>query len=241
MASGIYHLGIHSFRRCVPSPPMRGALGVQQVLRNRPSSQTPFAKPPGEEASNLTVNVLWGFFNLLIAWLLILSPFWPASNLRKTLQDTRSFLRIPRGMLIMSRDGEGLSTHSGPRAFPGGVVVRPDGGLQGGRLLRHPRLRLCLHALLLLVISLGTSAAAAQTPYRYIGGGRARARAGGPHLVVRSTPTTSKPSRKASSTLMDISTKAPASRAALRYAKKISKPAASSSSTWCRTSTSPRA
>ena len=29
------------------------------------------------------------------------------------------------------------------------------------------RLRLCLHALLLLVISLGTSAAAAQTPYRY--------------------------------------------------------------------------
>ncbi len=33
--------------------------------------QTPFAKPPGKGLSSPAVNVLWGFFNLLIAWLLI--------------------------------------------------------------------------------------------------------------------------------------------------------------------------
>ena len=33
--------------------------------------QSPFAKPPGEGLSSSTVNVLWGFFNLAIAYLLI--------------------------------------------------------------------------------------------------------------------------------------------------------------------------
>jgi len=33
--------------------------------------QSPFAKPPGKGLSSSTVNVVWGFFNLLIAWLLI--------------------------------------------------------------------------------------------------------------------------------------------------------------------------
>lgn len=33
--------------------------------------QTPFAKPSGKGLSSPTVNVLWGFFNLLLAWLLI--------------------------------------------------------------------------------------------------------------------------------------------------------------------------
>lgn len=33
--------------------------------------QTPFAKPPGKGLSSSTVNVLWGFFNLVIAYLLI--------------------------------------------------------------------------------------------------------------------------------------------------------------------------
>ncbi len=33
--------------------------------------QTPFAKPPGEGLSSSTVNVLWGFFNLVIAYLLL--------------------------------------------------------------------------------------------------------------------------------------------------------------------------
>lgn len=35
------------------------------------SFQSPFAKPPGEGLSSSTVNVFWGFFNLVIAWLLL--------------------------------------------------------------------------------------------------------------------------------------------------------------------------
>ena len=34
--------------------------------------QTPFAKPSGKGLSSSTMNVIWGFFNLMIAWLLIL-------------------------------------------------------------------------------------------------------------------------------------------------------------------------
>jgi hypothetical protein len=33
--------------------------------------QSPFAKPPGEGLSSSTVNVLWGFFNLAIGYVLI--------------------------------------------------------------------------------------------------------------------------------------------------------------------------
>ncbi len=33
--------------------------------------QSPFAKPPGQGLSSSTVNVLWGFANLVIAYLLI--------------------------------------------------------------------------------------------------------------------------------------------------------------------------
>jgi hypothetical protein len=33
--------------------------------------QSPFAKPPGEGLSSSTINVLWGSFNLVIAYLLI--------------------------------------------------------------------------------------------------------------------------------------------------------------------------
>ena len=33
--------------------------------------QSPFAKPPGEGLSSSTINVLWGFFNLVVAWLLL--------------------------------------------------------------------------------------------------------------------------------------------------------------------------
>ena len=33
--------------------------------------QSPFAKPPGKGLSSATVNVLWGFFNLVVAYLLI--------------------------------------------------------------------------------------------------------------------------------------------------------------------------
>ncbi|WP_322047459.1 hypothetical protein [Paraburkholderia sp. J67] len=33
--------------------------------------QSPFASPPGKGLSSSTVNVVWGFFNLVVAWLLV--------------------------------------------------------------------------------------------------------------------------------------------------------------------------
>jgi len=33
--------------------------------------QSPFAKPPGKGLSSSTVNVLWGFFNLVVVYVLI--------------------------------------------------------------------------------------------------------------------------------------------------------------------------
>ncbi|HZL16601.1 MAG TPA: hypothetical protein VFG23_02525 [Polyangia bacterium] len=33
--------------------------------------QSPFAHPPGEGLSSATVNVLWGFFNLLVGYVLV--------------------------------------------------------------------------------------------------------------------------------------------------------------------------
>lgn len=35
------------------------------------SFQSPFAKPPGQGLSSSTVNVVWGFFNLAVAYILI--------------------------------------------------------------------------------------------------------------------------------------------------------------------------
>ena len=35
------------------------------------SFQSPFAKPPGQGLSSSTTNVLWGFFNLVVAYLLL--------------------------------------------------------------------------------------------------------------------------------------------------------------------------
>ena len=34
--------------------------------------QSPFAKPPGEGFSSSTVNVLWGFFNALVGYFLVM-------------------------------------------------------------------------------------------------------------------------------------------------------------------------
>ena len=33
--------------------------------------QSPFAKPPGEGLSSATVNVVWGFFNAMVGYLLV--------------------------------------------------------------------------------------------------------------------------------------------------------------------------
>ena len=35
------------------------------------SFQTPFAKPPGQGLSSSTVNLLWGFFNLVLGYILV--------------------------------------------------------------------------------------------------------------------------------------------------------------------------
>jgi hypothetical protein len=58
--------------------------------------QSPFASPPGEGLSSALINVLWGFFNLVVAYLLIcrVGNF----NLRKTVQA----LTLGAGILIMS-------------------------------------------------------------------------------------------------------------------------------------------
>ena len=41
------------------------------ALMGRPF-QSPFAKPPGQGLSSSTVNILWGFFNLVVGYALIL-------------------------------------------------------------------------------------------------------------------------------------------------------------------------
>ncbi len=38
--------------------------------------QSPFAKPPGKGLSSPTVNVVWGFFNAVIAYLLVVHVGW---------------------------------------------------------------------------------------------------------------------------------------------------------------------
>ena len=58
--------------------------------------QSPFAKPPGKGLSSSTVNVLWGFFNLFIAWLLI---FRVGSF---SVRDIPQMVALGTGMLLMS-------------------------------------------------------------------------------------------------------------------------------------------
>src|ERR1700759_916622 len=50
----------------LPNPTPRGVGG-----RRGEPFQTPFAKPPGEGLSTSTVNIVWGFFKLLVGYLLI--------------------------------------------------------------------------------------------------------------------------------------------------------------------------
>jgi hypothetical protein len=58
--------------------------------------QSPFAKPPGKGLSSSTVNVLWGLFNLAVAYLLIyrVGAF--------SLLNTCHVLTLGAGMLLMS-------------------------------------------------------------------------------------------------------------------------------------------
>jgi hypothetical protein len=58
--------------------------------------QSPFAKPPGQGLSSSVVNVLWGFFNLAVAYVLILrvGAF--------DIHSTADVLAVGAGMLVMS-------------------------------------------------------------------------------------------------------------------------------------------
>ena len=58
--------------------------------------QSPFAKPPGEGFSSSTVNVLWGFFNLVAGYLLVVrvGSF--------TLRSTADVLPLAIGVLLIS-------------------------------------------------------------------------------------------------------------------------------------------
>jgi hypothetical protein len=58
--------------------------------------QSPFASPPGVGLSSATVNVLWGLFNLAIAYLLVCRV--GSFNLR----NTRHVLVLGAGILLMS-------------------------------------------------------------------------------------------------------------------------------------------
>lgn len=58
--------------------------------------QSPFAKPPGVGLSSSTVNVLWGFLNLVVAYLLICRVG------KFSLLDTPDVLLLGAGMLLMS-------------------------------------------------------------------------------------------------------------------------------------------
>jgi hypothetical protein len=57
--------------------------------------QSPFAKPPGEGLSSSTVNMVWGFANLVVAYLLILRV--GAFDLRST----ADVVTLGLGMLLI--------------------------------------------------------------------------------------------------------------------------------------------
>jgi hypothetical protein len=57
--------------------------------------QSPFASPPGEGLSSSTVNVVWGLFNLVVAYLLVCRV--GTFEIRRT----RHVLVLGAGVLIM--------------------------------------------------------------------------------------------------------------------------------------------
>ena len=71
--------------------------------------QSPFAKPPGEGLSSSTVNVIWGFFNAVVGYLLVVQV--GAFQLRAT----SHILAFGLGALLISI---GLARHFGQ--FHGG-------------------------------------------------------------------------------------------------------------------------
>jgi hypothetical protein len=60
------------------------------------SFQSPFARPPGKGLSSPLLNVLWGLFNLAVAWLLVIRV--GSFSLHNGLQ----VATLGAGMLLMS-------------------------------------------------------------------------------------------------------------------------------------------
>ena len=58
--------------------------------------QTPFASPPGEGLSSSMVNVLWGMFNLLVAYLLL------CRTGKFELRQTRHVVPFGLGVFVMA-------------------------------------------------------------------------------------------------------------------------------------------
>ena len=58
--------------------------------------QTPFAKPPGGGLSSSTVNVLWGFLNAVVSYLLVVR----VGNF--DLRSTRDVVALAGGALLIS-------------------------------------------------------------------------------------------------------------------------------------------
>ena len=58
--------------------------------------QSPFAKPPGEGLSSSTVNVAWGFFNLVVAYCLICEVG------RFHVRDLADMIALGLGILILA-------------------------------------------------------------------------------------------------------------------------------------------
>ena len=71
--------------------------------------QSPFASPPGVGLSSSTVNVLWGFFNLVVGYLLVCRV--GSFDLRKT----QHVLALGAGMLAISL----VSAHAFGRFYGG--------------------------------------------------------------------------------------------------------------------------
>ncbi len=61
--------------------------------------QSPFASPPGQGLSSSTVNVLWGMFNLVVAYVLV------ARVGRFELRKTRHCIVLGLGALLMALIG----------------------------------------------------------------------------------------------------------------------------------------
>jgi hypothetical protein len=77
--------------------------------------QSPFAKPPGKGLSSSTVNVVWGFFNAVVAYLLVVrvGAFDPRA--------TSHMLAFGLGALLIGI----LSAHNFGKFHGGNLQSRP--------------------------------------------------------------------------------------------------------------------